>query len=265
MKTCYNIKYRKSTESEDVSVKIKSIFIILLITILTICCTSTSFAADDIEASSIVSIGNEFELRDFLEKTDRRYGVHTKFQVKLTHDIDCTSIRDCYFSSNNVFNGIFDGCGYTIRNLNGPLFDINNGTIINTKFEKSGDLKFEEVICVCNNNNGTIMNCIIDNSYIKIQGSLSTRKLGGCLCGTNNKGAAISNCTIEGKVSVATKDINIKIAGFCGMNVGNVQSCINKGTFYGRYIGQITFANSLHATVKACMFVGFIYDFCFYH
>ena len=156
--------------------------------------------------------------------------------IMLTNDIDMKDIKDFkpigYERNNNYFKGIFDGNGYSIKNLNivsenyKDVFDddIKNdvalfgklcGKIVNLTVENSTFKGFCAAVFArsCSNSNNAIINCISKNNTI-----IGTRcgEIVDDYCGSIRSVLAINNkCTSkEYKNVVAYTDTN-----------NNIESC----------------------------------------
>lgn len=156
--------------------------------------------------------------------------------IMLTNDIDMKDIKDFkpigYERNNNYFKGIFDGNGYSIKNLNivvenyKDVFDddIKNdvalfgklcGKIVNLTVENSTFKGFCAAVFArsCSNSNNAIINCISKNNTI-----IGTRcgEIVDDYCGSIRSVLAINNkCTSKGyKNVVAYTDTN-----------NNIESC----------------------------------------
>ena len=153
--------------------------------------------------------------------------------IMLTNDIDMKDIKDFkpigYERNNNYFKGIFDGNGYSIKNLNivvenyKDVFDddIKNdvalfgklcGKIVNLTVENSTFKGFCAAVFArsCSNSNNAIINCISKNNTI-----IGTRcgEIVDDYCGSIRSVLAINNkCTSKGyKNVVAYTDTNNNI------------------------------------------------------
>lgn len=174
--------------------------------------------------------------------------------VKLTADIDMSEKygADINGKENSwspigtkeqAFNGVFDGCGYTIdglyinsKNMNSGLFGhTNNKSIIknlivdgcinvNTDTNKS-----QYAGAVVGHNQG-IIECCINEASINAIEALNGGIISGGIAGFSN--GIIRKCANIGTVSTKT----YLVGGICGRNFGLVENCFNAGAVSGEYL-----------------------------
>ncbi len=168
------------------------------------------------------------------------------YTFKLGNNIDLNGLPDWHLP---VFNGTFDGAGYTLSNLtvNQPFNDIigfigrnDSGTLIN--------VGLVNVSITGNDNVGGLVGYnfggTISNSYStgKVNGSSSVGGLIGYLSG------AISNSYNTGTVNGTNN-----VGGLVGFNVGfAISNSYNTGTVTGSgiYIGGLVGRNGFHGKIN---------------
>ena len=153
-----------------------------------------------------------------------------------------------------VFDGIFDGQGYSISGLyhsasyrtNLALFGrtgenaiISNVKVVDTYFYANPQGNY--VAGVCGQNYGTIKNCQID-------GMITGNEYAAGICGQNY--GTIKNCRNGGTI-----DGSDYISGICGDNLGTISDCYNTGTITGTdFISGVCGQN--RGTIKNCYNTG---------
>ena len=159
-------------------------------------------------------------LKAFASNTDSFYGK----LVVLSADIDCGGER----VNKDHFSGTFDGQGYAIKNLYvkdqdvtwsneyGGFFQMNTGTIKNTKFinsvifvgannyAQSGNIAYVGIIA--GDNRGTIENCIVTNVEATTNNYRNNTYI-AALVGVNC-GGVVQDCLVEGTFNVHSKNGN---------------------------------------------------------
>ena len=177
-------------------------------------------------------IRNEDDLQQIGSK---KYALTGAYQ--LVSDIEITKAFNPIASTENPFNGVFDGAGYKISGLEiddnddteesftktqplglfrsvGPKGRVENLTLENAKV--SGSSKFAGIIA--GRNYGLIGKCQIYNSYIS--NSLNQQAYTGMACGLNettSSYAGVRLCTIKGEITS-----NYCAGGLVGYNKGGV-------------------------------------------
>lgn len=140
---------------------------------------------------------------------------------------------------NNLFKGVFDGNGYTVR---GMYINVNKDDTDSSSYGLFGNI------------GGTIKNLTIEKSYIAVsgysanvgviagnltEGSKIDNCTSGCeiecyenICGgiVGQNGGEIINCVFNGNIKQMQNGSNTRIGGIVGDNSGNVVSCKNTGT-----------------------------------
>ncbi len=200
---------------------------------------------------------------------------------KLMNDIDLGNYnwqpigyakrKEGTFYGGSYFYGIFDGNGYTIRNLTinqkNPNFDNyyyglfgwNCGTIQNLKVE-SAKIQVDKVSYIggiAAVNEGIIENCSFDG-VINVSSAADIGGIVGRQCG-----GSVQKCTNKAKI---VGDINTEseyIGGLVGFNeAGKILYCVNEGEIVGNsFIGGIAGDNdgfTGEATIGYCMNAGAI-------
>lgn len=171
----------------------------------------------------------------------------TGFYV-LTNDIDFSD-KDYYTIPK--FNGILDGCGHSLLNINFTqvnekgcfgLFEENYGMIFNLNVGKFSVKLTESSVTVyggafCSKNFGYINNCKVvspDQKFINILVSTAETYVGG-ICGYNNG-------TIKNSLSQIYINSLGCAAGIAGINTddGNIENCFNRG-----YISAVDYDNKM--------------------
>jgi len=193
----------------------------------------------------------------------------------LMNDLDFENATIGQFGSTSApFTGTFDGQGYTISNLvlssSGNyygLFAVNNGTIINVKFEnisQNVSVNKSYVSLLTAENNGTI-------SKVSINGNLSvstTEKSGynvfiGSIAATNN--GQINNCNVTGKITTTRSYYlaRLYVGTITGENYGILYNCISSialshsdDSVTYTYFGGISSQN--HGEITGVVFIGSI-------
>ncbi|MBP5650860.1 MAG: hypothetical protein J6X01_07290, partial [Bacteroidales bacterium] len=170
----------------------------------------------------------------------------------------------CDLYRGNPFKGTFDGCGYTIRNLDvfwtnddpfspaypnylgicnryqGLFGTIEGGTVKNLRFiQNDGNKSISNSAFLCAVNRGTLYNCVIDSCVLTVssykQSSTEEAKIMSMdtvslLCGVND-GGLIDSCRVKNsqividKIKIRTIHYSV-IGGVCGLNKqGTIQDC----------------------------------------
>ena len=165
-------------------------------------------------------------------------------------------------STDLLFSGVFDGQGYTIRNLtctsdaNGfaGLFGNFNGTVQNLILRDAqitSELNAGAV--VSENYGGRVLNCAM------IGGSVKGNKLVGGIAGLND-GGTIENCYATGDVTyVDHTATNNEAGGVVGSNHGGtVQNCYALGSVKAKdsCAGGVVGSNYAGGTIQNCAALG---------
>ena len=142
------------------------------------------------------------------------------------------------------FEGVFNGNGKKIYNLNVPQSDSFNihrglfGHVVNSDLSNinimSGNVLYGTSITIGSSGgvcgyalDSSVINCY-NNATIYIRGSGS---MGGGICGFfSNSNTRIIACTNDGSVVVSTYHFDGYAGGICGM--GDAEDCFNNGTVY---------------------------------
>ncbi len=139
-------------------------------------------------------ISHSWQLQSFLESSS----AETDLTVVLLQDIDMTDedMRGGTYTSAADFSGSFDGCGFTVRNIDKPLFNMSHGSISNLKLEGA-----------CNSDALEFAPLVVRNY--------------GSISGVTNK-AAVS---VTAKSDV--EDV-IVLGGIAAYSYGTISSCSNE-------------------------------------
>lgn len=202
---------------------------IIIISILSICCVIFGFLVSmnqppyRIEGKKEIYIKNQSEFIEYTKNYDSYERAYLATNITIEKDFISMGQKE------KLFNGIFDGCGYSIsfknRILNTSLFNI----IGEEGIVKNLELIIEDAIVnltsfglIANQNKGTINNVIVKVKNITI---LKDTML-GCIVGLNQ--GTISFCYVEGTINnniTLSRRASI-ISGCCGFNDGLVSSVI---------------------------------------
>lgn len=166
-------------------------------------------------------------------------------EINLLADIDLSYVDNWepigYWNSKKVcvpFDGIFNGNGYTLRNLK----ITSNASTVGLFGYSSGIIK----------------NVKLENVEIKGTKNSSTNNYIGGICGWNfvadgNANGKIINCSIEGCLS----GNGAQVGGICGYNQGAINDCVNNAGIFGEKIGGICGYN--YGNVASCVNNGFVF------
>ncbi len=208
-------------------------------------------AKDSISAVSdgTIRISTADELMAF---ADRVNGGETTLNGILANDIDMRGRNwPSIGISGKVYHGIFDGRGYTIRNLTGTngLFAENQGTVKNVYIKDaniSGGRDNIGAVVGHNLNARIIFGCISDGSIAGVNYSI------GGIAGWNEGGTisgCVSYCTVRGKTAGGLVGSNFETGKmntcYCGLNIvegdkdwgqaASVNAYYKEGTAYKQY------------------------------
>ncbi len=134
------------------------------------------------------------------------------------------------------FTGVFDGNGYTISNLKEPLFAYNSGTIKNLGIKNasvdSHAYSEQAFGILVDNNSGTISNCFVSSSSLKIMEVDDGKATVGVLVGVNT--GIVEQCYVDEKCGILitygyhyggySSDYSA-FGGLIGKNSGTVDLC----------------------------------------
>ena len=175
--------------------------------------------------------------------------------VKILNDIDASSIKDWTpaGTQTNPFSGVFDGNGYTIKNIKwsvdlskypdaGIIGYAKNANITGLKVGAEGDVFTLAGTASAVNagavagrlDGGSITSCT-NNLQLLYDGSATGANV--CvagICGRSN--AEVSGSTNKG--NVISKVVS-RAAGFVAYNEGTVSECINRGCILAEKSGEI--------------------------
>ncbi len=212
-----------------------------------------------------------FTLDDLVHISDDLSGTYI-----LMNDIDCMglTIPPIGATEANPFRGIFDGNGYTIRNLSGyasdvsGLFGYNYGTIQNLKMEDcntnitSNNKGAFNIGMIAAFNYGTIERCCVTDCSITLTKSSNYGWFSGMICGQN--AGSINNCFASGSIC-ANGGESLVVGGVTSTNSQKIRNCITNisltvsGSAWMYASGIYCFGNSYatsDATVENCIVLG---------
>lgn len=224
---------------------------LIIIFILSICFMTCGFFVSKnqppyrIEGKKAVYIKNQ---TDFIDYT-KNYNAYQKAYLSTNITIMCefSSIG----SKEKEFNGIFDGCGYSINLINTAtnisLFNIigKNGIVKNLEVSiKKSIIESSSFGFIANQNKGQITNVIVTTNDVVIKKDT----MFGIITSLNQ--GIISNCyvetTIKNNIS-QSKKASI-ISGCCGFNDGEISSVITNVTF--EKFEELSKDNLLNGTIN---------------
>lgn len=198
--------------------------------------------------------------------------LETNGNFKLSGDIDASDFKDAL----DNFNGMLDGNGFTIHNLNSKLIHTlsNQGILKDITFKDIEiDSELDEVgvvgvnkgvikdVSVQNVNIISTGSCVggiagVNNSTIKncsVTGTVCTEssRIGLITGETKNSNAEIKNCSVSGKV------VGNLLAGGIAGGAGYVEDCTAECTVLGSYsIGGILGENTKNSKILNTKFDG---------
>ncbi len=165
----------------------------------------------------------------------------------LMNDIEMASDHD----SAAIFYGVIDGNGYTIRNLNRPLFlHIADATIVNLGMEIHHQIDTEDNEYIFGTVAGYVdgffndEGVVIDNCFVKGTVDITCRSgefggfLGNAADEADGEDAVITNCYSEADITVNTRQ-NGFAGGITGRS-GNISNCFNAGDISIHTTGENT-------------------------
>lgn len=231
---------------------------------------------------TVFTISSPEELQTF-NTTKNPFNVFVKHTVRLIQDIDYSG----YTWNGIIFNGHFDGDGYTISNLtvsnctNGAgMFRYAGGTIENLTL-RNIKVEFEitqvgAVVGSRNNSNVNGVGLTINNVHV-INGTVSGTECVGGILGSTNTGSAsapavsITNCSFNGTVSAKNDTLTAataqNVGGIVGYGVNasqlSISNCrvvadVTGNSSYGQDVGGIVGQTKVKTTVSGCYVGGTI-------
>ncbi len=227
MKTMMKSQTTKRKANKLISLLLSVVFVVSLFPL-------TAFALEGGgSVETPYEIGTADELMEFAQKVN---GGETGAYAVLTADIDLSGKEWTGIATGNPYTGVFDGKGFSIKNLTGSegLFKYNNGIIKNVQLvDVSIEREGGNLGAVVGKNEGTVFNCVSsgtvtgtgDNSY----------SIGG-LVGWNHGGViagCLSSCTVGGKTAGGLIG-----SGFGG---GSAIACVYMGTCLQPIEGDIKY------------------------
>ena len=225
--------------------------------------------ADNRAGKADLTISSDRELKEFAQIVNQGNTYQGKL-IKLACDIQFDGVTINNFEPignwEEPFNGIFDGCGYTISGIDvtktesqvdqSCLFGyieaagiVRNVTIKDSQVQASSS----RAGGIAGYNQGTIDNC--HNRNANIQGDINSS---GGIAGENS--GVIVNCSSTG--SLESVDNGDGVGGIAGVNYGEIYNCCNLGSCKGshRYgdnmIGGIVGTNDSEAVIQNCYNIG---------
>ena len=227
LKTMMKSQTTKRKANKLISLLLSVVFVVSLFPL-------TAFALEgDGSAETPYEIGTADELMEFAQKVN---GGDTDAYAVLTADIDLPSQTWTGIATGNPYTGVFDGKGFSIKNLTGSesLFKFNNGTIKNVQLV---DVNIEReggnLGAVVGKNEGTVFNCVSSGTVTGTGGN--SYSVGG-LVGWNHKGTiagCMSSCTVFGRTA----------GGLIGSSYGggDAIACVYMGTCLNPIEGDIEY------------------------
>lgn len=233
--------------------------------------------ADNRAREADLTISSARELKEFAQKVNRGNTYQGKL-IKLACDIQFDGVTVNNFEPignwDEPFNGIFDGCGYTVSGVDVTKTEYQNeqsclfGYIGEAGIVRNVTIKDSQVQADYSSNAGGIAGCnqgTIDNCHNRnanIQGNIG--RIGG-IAGENY--GVIVNCSSTG--SLESVDNGARVGGIAGENYREIYNCCNLGSCKGnsRYeedmdeedmgrVGGIVGTNDSEAVVQNCYNVG---------
>lgn len=228
--------------------------------------------ADNRAGKADLTISSARELKEFAQKVNRGNTYQGKL-IKLACDIQFDGVTVNNFEPigtfNRSFNGIFDGCGYTVSGVDVTKTEYQNeqsclfGYIGEAGIVRNVTIKDSQVQAdyssaagsIAGYNEGTIDNC--HNQNANIQGDIE--RIGG-IAGEN--GGVIVNCSSTG--SLESSDNRYGVGGIAGENDGEIYNCCNLGSCKGQIgvfededvVGGIVGTNNSEAVIQNCYNIG---------
>lgn len=184
---------------------------------------------------TVISVSTEEELAELAANCGLDSWSRDKY-IKLTGDIALSEHCDLMFPT---FGGIFDGCGYTISNLQteasgsalGLFRYIRQGAVVKN-LTVTGRVYPEgsrsSVGILAGVNYGRIVNC-------SVSGSIAGDEAVGGLVGVNEASGEIRACSSGAMVAG-----DHSVGGICGVNYGTLNNCSNSGKI-NTYSAEVTY------------------------
>ncbi len=201
----------------------------IIIAILSICFAIFGFLVSvnqlpyRIEGEKEIYITNQSEFIEYTKNYDSYERAYLATNITIENDFTSIGQKD------KLFNGTFDGCGYSIsfkdKILNTSLFNIigEKGIVKNLEIIiEDASVNLTSYGFIANQNKGTINNVIVKIKSLNI---LKDTMFGG-IVGLNQ--GTISFCYVEGTINnniTLSRKASI-ISGCCGFNDGLVSSVI---------------------------------------
>lgn len=229
---------------------------------------NSGYTKDDFDSIEL-TIGSADELEKFNNSTSPHTNLKNAY-IKLTADIDYTDKT----WKGIIFDGTFDGNGYTINNITvgtcsnaGGMFRYAGGTIKNLTVNV---LNCEQTIAHVGgivgsraNSNVYSSDLTIDNVHIINGTVVGTTSVGGILGNTNgdsdkDQNVTIRNCSFNGTVSATTDNVG-GIVGY-GVNVNSLslskcsvslEDSVGEAANTGSLVGQTKIPTTLQNCIVA--------------
>ena len=209
----------------------------------------------------------------FIKTVDDWFGINNNINgyFVLANDIYFT---DTQYTPIKIFNGIIDGAGYSLRDINISTLTLNNNaSLIEENYGMIIDLSLKQlnIIIQQRNNNqsnyiggfaarnyGYIVDCNVvstglnmiyvplDNTYVGgiaglNDGTITTTNSNLYIYGTNAVGGIVGINTINGKIKDSQNygEISVLVyekdyVGIAGKNQGEINNCTNNGKIFDR-------------------------------
>ena len=180
--------------------------------------TTTATRALTMDSQGCFLLSSAQDLTDFATLVN---GGTTTAKAKLMANITLTETWGGIGTSENNFNGMFDGQGYTVSGVTGSsgLFSVIG----------SG---------------GTVKSVVVDGSIYNGNGA------GGI---ANNNSGTITQCGFIGSIGGGGGINNGYVAGIAGYSGGTISHCFNCGTVSARYVGGIVGYLLTSGSVSHCL------------
>lgn len=162
--------------------------------------------------------------------------------VKILNDIDASSIKDWTpaGTQTNPFSGVFDGNGYTIKNIKWSV-DLS-------KYPDAG------IIGYAKNANITGLKVGAEGDVFTLAGTASTVNAGAVVGRLD--GGSITSCTnnLQLLYDGSANGANVCVAGICGRSNGEVTGSTNKGNVISKVVSRAAgFVAYNEGTVSKCI------------
>lgn len=151
------------------------------------------------------------------------------------------------------FDGVFDGCGHSIRGMKVDsdkkyqgLFGYLSGTVSNLTIKNSSVKGKEAIGAMVGLNAGRVVNCNVENTLVT-----GKEKIGG-LVGIAMTESIIENSTVRENCKVTGENNIGGLIGYTNNNV-SIRNCTNDSIVEGKeYVGGITGISFYGTTIQSC-------------